>query len=236
VSNALAGKIVSAGTERNRIRVIPNGAEASLGKSMEKQEARRKLGLPADVRIILLASNLVPVKDPLTMVRAFAILRETVKDVVLVILGRGELEETLRREIGLLPTSNSVLLKGRRPHEEMPLWLAACDIVALSSLDEGSPLMAVEGLISGKPFVGTAVGGVPEIISDESLGLLVEPANPSALAGGLKEALGRKWDKGKLVQHGLKYSWENLSGQISQAYAEVCGRVCAGTSQECSSA
>ncbi|MCX5800458.1 MAG: glycosyltransferase [Candidatus Eisenbacteria bacterium] len=236
VSNALAGKIVSAGTERNRIRVIPNGAEASLVKSMDKQEARRKLGLPADVRIILLASNLVPVKDPLTMVRAFAILSETVKDVILVILGRGELEETLRREIGLLPASNSVLLKGRRPHEEMPLWLAACDIVALSSLDEGSPLMAVEGFISGKPFVGTAVGGVPEIVSDESLGLLVEPANPSSLAGGLKEALGRKWDKEKLARHGLKYSWENLSKQISQVYAEVCGCVCARTSQEGSSA
>jgi teichuronic acid biosynthesis glycosyltransferase TuaC len=222
VSDVLASKIRSAGIER-RIRVIPNGADASLAKPVNKEEARRKLDLPLEARIVLLASNLVPVKDPLTMVKAFVILRQSMKDVILVILGTGELEESVRREIAQLCASDLILLKGRRPHEEIRFWLAACDVVALSSLDEGCPLIALEGFISGKPFVGTAVGGVPEIVPDADIGILVEPANPSSLARALRAALMRTWDREKLVQHGLKYSWENLSKQISEVYAEVCG-------------
>jgi len=224
VSNALAGKIVSAGAERQKIRVIPSGVETSLAKAMNKDEARGKLGLPLEARIVLLASNLVPVKDPLTMVRAFVILRETVRNAILVVLGKGELEDTVRREIDQLLASDFILLKGRRPREEMSLWLAACDIVALSSLDEGCPVIALEGFVSGKPFVGTAVGGVPEIVPDESIGILAEPANPSSLAGALRAALEKRWDTEKLVQHGLEYSWEKLSDQVSRVYAEVHDR------------
>jgi len=221
VSKALAGKIESVGIEKKRIRVIPSGVEASLGKSTNKEEARRKLGLPMKARIILLAANLVPVKDPLTMVRAFVILRETIKDAILVILGRGELEEAVRKEIGQLLFSDFILLKGIRPREEVPLWLAACDVVALSSLDEGCPVIALEGFVSGRPFVGTAVGGAPEIAPDESVGILAEPGNPSSLARALRAALEKRWDTDRLVQHGLKYSWENLSKQVSGVYAEV---------------
>lgn len=224
VSNALADKIASIGVEKRKIRVIPSGVETSLAKTMNKDETRRKLGLPLDVRVVLLASNLVPVKDPLTMIRAFVILRETVKNAVLVVLGKGELEETIRREVGQLVESDFILLKGRRPREEMPLWLAACDIVALSSLDEGCPVIALEGFVSGKPFVGTAVGGVPEIVPDESIGILAEPGNPSSLAAALRAALEKRWDTQKLVQHGLKYSWESLSDQVSRVYAGVNDR------------
>jgi teichuronic acid biosynthesis glycosyltransferase TuaC len=221
VSKTLAGKIESAGIDRKRIRVIPSGVEASLMKSANKEEARRKLGLPVKTRVILLASNLVPVKDPLTMVRAFVILREAIKDVILVILGRGELEEAVRRESAQLLLSDFILLKGRRPREEVPLWLAACDVVALSSLDEGCPVIALESFVSGRPFVGTAVGGVPEIIPDESIGILAEPADPSSLARALRAALDKRWDTDKLVQHGLKYSWENISKRVSEVYAEI---------------
>jgi glycosyltransferase involved in cell wall biosynthesis len=158
------------------------------------------------------------------MVRAFVILRETMKDAILVILGKGELEETVRREIGELLASDFILLKGRRPREEIPFWLAACDVVTLSSLDEGCPVIILEGFVSGKPFVGTAVGGVPEIVPDDSLGILAEPANPASLARALKTALEKRWDPEKLVQHGLRYSWENLGKRVSGVYAEV-GRI-----------
>jgi glycosyltransferase involved in cell wall biosynthesis len=69
------------------------------------------------------------------------------------------------------------------------------------------------------------VGGVPEIIPDESIGILAEPADPSSLARALRAALDKRWDTDKLVQHGLKYSWENISKRVSEVYAET-GRMC----------
>jgi glycosyltransferase involved in cell wall biosynthesis len=218
VSGALTEKMRSSGIEGTKMHVIPSGADSSLRDSMNREKAREALGLPSDDKIVLLASNLVPVKDPLTMLRAFALLRSNEKSAILVILGEGELEESLREEALRLEVSDCVHFKGRRPREEVPLWLSASDVVSLSSLDEGSPIIALEAFMSGRPFVGTAVGGVPEIVPDESVGLLVEPADPEALAGALKEALQREWNQERLVRHGLGFSWETLSEKIAGVY------------------
>jgi glycosyltransferase involved in cell wall biosynthesis len=233
VSKALAEKIESAGTEKSRIRVIPSGVDAVFADVADKEDARRRLGLPHGARVVLMASNLVPVKDPLTMLRAFLTVRETVNDATLVILGKGELEETLRSEVNRLNASGFVLLKGKRPREEIPFWVAACDVVALSSLDEGCPVIALEGFVSGKPFVGTAVGGVPEIVPDESIGILAKRGDPFSLARALKTALEKQWDAGKLVRHGLTYSWENVSVRISRVYDEACGLGVAACGASC---
>lgn len=219
VSDALTRKVSAAGVRGATMHVVPSGADSSLVDSVGKSEAREALGFPADAKIILMASNLVPVKDPLTMLRAFAIVRASERNVVLVVLGTGELEASLRREILALGLSDAVYLKGRRPREEVPLWLSASDVVSLSSLDEGCPVIALEAFMSGRPFVGTAVGGLPEIVPDESVGLLVEPAEPEALAGALREALRRQWSEEQLVEHGLKFSWETLSVKIEGVYA-----------------
>jgi len=219
VSNALARKIHASGVEGPEMHVMPSGADSSFRHSVSKKEARETLGLPVDGKIILLASNLVPVKDPLTMLKAFAILRASQENTLLVILGKGELEESVRKEIIALQISEYVFLKGRRPREEVPLWLSASDVVSLSSLDEGCPIIALEAFMSGRPFVGTAVGGVPEIVPDDSVGLLVEPADPEALANALREALRTDWNHERIVQHGLSFSWETLSERIESVYA-----------------
>jgi len=221
VSKALGDKITSFGVRPKKTRVVPSGVELLLSGATNREEARRRLGLPLDARIVLFAANLVPVKDPVTMVRAFLILREAMTNALLVILGTGELEEAVREEVRKESASGFILLKGRRPRDEIPFWLAACDVVALSSIDEGCPVIALEGFVSGKPFVGTAVGGIPEIVPSEDFGLLSEAGNPSSLAGRLALALEKRWDKEVLVKHGRSFSWENQSSQISRVYDEV---------------
>ncbi|UCF79345.1 MAG: glycosyltransferase [Candidatus Eiseniibacteriota bacterium] len=219
VSQALVERMRAFGLEGVKTRVIPSGADQLLPDSMGQKEAREALGLPAGGKIVLMASNLVPVKDPVTMLRAFAVLRGSEVDATLVILGKGELEPVLQREIAALDISDAVLLKGRRPRDEVPLWLRASDVVALSSLDEGCPVIALEAFASGRPFVGTAVGGVPEIVPDGGVGILVEPSDPEALAAALKEALGKSWNREHIVRHGLRFSWETVTRRISAVYA-----------------
>lgn len=74
----------------------------------------------------------------------------------------------------------------------------ACDVFILPSLSEGNPTVMFECLGCGKPFVGTKVGGIPEIINSEDYSLLCEPANPKELAEKILIALDKGWDNEKI--------------------------------------
>lgn len=217
VSSALADRVRAAGVKDGATSVVPSGVDLSELGRVGKKEARVRLGLPDGPPLVLFAANLVPVKDPVTVLKAFAGLRRSRKDAVLVVLGRGELETLVSDECRSLGLSDSVMLLGRRPRAEVPLWLAASDVVALSSTDEGCPVIALEAFASGRPFVGTAVGGLPEVVPKE-VGILVEAKNPAALARALEEALNRTWDEDALRAHGRKFSWESVVSRVEAVY------------------
>ena len=61
-------------------------------------------------------------------------------------------------------------------------WIKSCDLFALPSLNEGNPTVIFEAPGCGKPFIGTKVGRIPEVITSGERGLLVDPANPDDLA------------------------------------------------------
>ncbi len=222
VSRALAERVraVRGQSPAGTTSVVPSGVDLSELGRVSRQDARTRLGIPAGAGVVLFAANLVPVKDPLTMLRAFGKLKTRRKDAVLAVLGSGELESALSAECRALGLSNSVMFLGRRPRDEVPLWLAASDAVALSSVDEGCPVVVLEALAAGRPFVGTAVGGVPDVVP-EGAGILVEARNPDALAAALDDALGRTWDEAALAAHGRKFSWESVASGIEAVYAGV---------------
>jgi glycosyltransferase involved in cell wall biosynthesis len=224
VSRPLADRVrtVRAGADAGSTSVVPSGVDLSELGHVNKADARAGLGIPAETRLVLFAANLVPVKDPLTMLRAFGRLKARRKDAVLAVLGRGELEGALADEARSPGLSDSVMFLGRRPREEVPLWLAASDVVALSSTEEGCPVVALEALASGRPFVGTAVGGLPDIVP-ESAGVLVEAGDPEALARALEQALDRTWDERALVTQGRRFSWESVVSGVETVYNGLTG-------------
>ncbi|MFH0777897.1 MAG: glycosyltransferase [Candidatus Eisenbacteria bacterium] len=227
VSRALAERIHSAGVPMERIDVVSSGVDTSQVRQMAKEEARAKVGLPLEARVVLYVANLLPVKDPLTMIRAFAVLRKSRDTAFLVVLGAGELEAAVREESGKLGLSDSVLFAGRRPREEIPYWIGAADVVSLSSIEEGCPVIVQEAFAAGRPFVGTRVGGVPEIVPDH-VGILVEPREPEALAAALDSALSKSWDVRKLRAHGLTFSRDVVGSRVLEAYRLATGDRTAG--------
>ncbi len=104
------------------------------------------------------------------------------------------------------------------PDEILPLWMNACDIFVLPSLSEGNPTVMFEALGFGKPFVGTKVGGVPEVITSKDYGLLVEPGNSQDLAEKIEVALNKNWDREKIANYAEQYRWENIAEQIMKIY------------------
>lgn len=152
-----------------------------------RKEVRRSLNLEPEAEVVLSIANFKPQKDPLTMIEAFAALRKRRPRALLLFAGDGPLRGEVETAVSRLGLEDHVRLLGWR--RDVPELLAACDVVALSSLFEGLPRSAVQAVAARRSFVGTRVDGTPEIIRDGKNGYLVEPRNPEALGRALARAL-----------------------------------------------
>ena len=134
--------------------------------------------------------------------------------------GSGPLKDTLQRQIQDLQLADCVKLVGYVPGGLLPVWMNASDLFVLPSLNEGNPTVMFECLGCGKPFVGTDVGGVREIITSDDYGLLVKPASVQDLAEKLLIALDRDWDNEKIASYAQQYSWGNIAKKVVRIYNE----------------
>ena len=182
----------------------------SFASSEQRRDAgRRSLSLAHDDEVILAIANFKPQKDPLTLIRAFAGTARRRPKARLLYAGDGPLRPQVEAEIKEQRLDSRVTLLGWR--DDIPDLLAACDLVALSSIFEGLPRSAVQAVAARRPFVGTDVDGTSEIIRSGHNGFLVPPRNPAALADALDLGLIRRpvdpddqtrvraWDIGPMV-------------------------------------
>jgi len=203
------------------VTVIPNGFRSDLFYPRDSSECRRVLNLPQDKKIILTVGNLELIKGQKYLIEAIGEIIRNRKDILCIIIGVGKVRSNLEHQIQSLGLDGHIMLAGGKPHDEIPHWINACDLFVLPSLNEGNPTVMFEALGCGKPFVGTKVGGVPEIIISDEYGLLVEPADPDDLAKKILAALDREWDREAILQYAERFTWENIAKEILGVYEQV---------------
>jgi glycosyltransferase involved in cell wall biosynthesis len=79
----------------------------------------------------------------------------------------------------------SIAFLGRIPADEVPGFLAAIDVLAVPSYDEGLPRVVLEAMAMGVPVVASSVGGIPEAVENGVTGILVPPGESASLAAAL---------------------------------------------------
>lgn len=164
----------------DRIQTAYNHIDVKAAKSklMGRDEARRQLGLPADLRIVGNVGRLHPDKDQKTLIEGFAKATHDQDKTILAIMGAGRLEHTLRQQAIDYGISEKVVFLGRVP--EASRYFRAFDVFVLTSNHEPFGMVLLEAMVADLPIISTSVGGAPEILGDSEL--LFEVGDSARLA------------------------------------------------------
>jgi len=212
VSAELAGHLRKV-APRARMRVMPNVVDTEMftTSSHESRDGPARL---------LVVGALAEKKGHVHLLDALAELRNR-REATLDLVGGGELREQLEAQTRRLGLTEAVRFHGEVPKERVAELMREAHLFVLPSLHENLPCVLIEAMASGLPSVGTTVGGVPELIDSQS-GVLVAPADPTALAGAIEAALDRDFDSAEMGRRAReRYSYEAVARDWTAVYEEL---------------
>jgi teichuronic acid biosynthesis glycosyltransferase TuaC len=209
----------------DKIKVVPNGVDTQMFNPSNREEARRKLGLSIDQKIIISVGALSERKGHHRVVEVMPrVLRELANTVYLVV-GAGGVEgdmgpfiNGLTQKLGI---QGSVRLLCERPHHEIARWLAAADVFCLATSNEGMANVILEALACGVPVVATRVGGNVELIRDGENGYLVPLGDQEALGRALISALNNNWDREGIAAEIKPRSWDATAADLLNEFHKI---------------
>lgn len=214
VCNDLGISIKNLGISDDKIHCVPFGIDSRKFSLLEKKSCREKLKIDIEREVILFVGNLVEIKGIDYLLEAIKILERNGRhNILLNIVGSGKLDARFREKIKEIEYCK-VVLRGEIANKDIPLWMNASDLFCLPSVSEGYPNVLMEALACGTPVVATNVGGIPEIINNASLGVLVPPRNPQALSQAIEAVLCRKWDRKLLINRARQNDWQRVTEEI----------------------
>jgi glycosyltransferase involved in cell wall biosynthesis len=192
VCEAFKRQLVSRGVLPSRIVVLHNAIspdwlnrpeQMDTAATAAAQNVSNNLG--GTERVVLAVGRLSREKAFPDLVLAVSELRRLRPDlfVRLLIVGDGPERGRIERVVHQLDLEDRVTLAGH-VRDVRPYYRDA-NVLAISSISEGSPNVLLEAMAAGVPVAATAVGGIPEIVADKKTGLLIEPRNPQAMAAAI---------------------------------------------------
>jgi glycosyltransferase involved in cell wall biosynthesis len=221
VAQPLADALREAGIPAERIEMIENGVDASHFAGVDRDAARRDLGLADDRRLLLSVGNLQPVKGHDVLLDAFALLGE---DTELGIVGGGPRRAALEQQAERLGVSGRVRFLGRLAHEDLPRLYAAADVFCLPSRNEGCPNVVLEALAAGCPVAATRVGHVPYLVRDGENGRTAPSEDAPALADALQALLSKPLPRDSVRASVSGLTWERAAERVFRVFERSLDR------------
>lgn len=201
----------------DRVRLIHHGVDTELfHPGVDGAAVRSRYGVGPGDLFVVSAGRLKPRKGHLELVRAVALLGRS--DVRLLIAGSVSsasvaYAEDLRRAVEESGLSGRVTIDRTISHRDMPAVLAAADVVAQPSHEEGLGLSVLEAMSSGRPVVTCSVPGIREILTAADLAVLAPPGDSAALAQALSTCLDDEGLRTSLARRGREHVLRHFSQQ-----------------------
>ena len=192
VSKAMTDESVLWGTSPERVVTIYDAVDTTSFQPAG-DDLRMELGIPVDALVVGIVGQIQHIKGYSEFVQAALEIAALIPNTFFLLVGRPpddegrELERKLRNAILESAYASAFFMVGHR--DDIERTMRTIDVLAIPSWTESFGRVAVEGQAVGKVVIGTKVGGLPEIITDEENGLLISPRNPHDLSGVLQRVL-----------------------------------------------
>ncbi len=214
--------------------VIPLGIDFGETGSVEPGRLRREMGLTRGEPLVGIVGRLCEVKNHTLFVAAAAQLTQDGSEARFAIVGDGHLRDELERQARELAVADRLLFTGFR--DDVASLYSDLDVVALTSLNEGTPLTLIEAMSNGRAVVSTEVGGVVDLmgakretVGDFTIwdhGITTPSRNLAAFTSALKYLIERPGLRREMGDRGREfirsqYSKERLVADIERLYREL---------------
>ena len=225
VSPAIRKDIEISGINPKKITYIPNAVDVNrFSCSHKSSDLRQKLGLKNSL-VVGAIGRLVPEKGHKYLLKAFKGISSAVPAAKLLMVGDGYLKDDLMAQAQNLGISDKVVFVGIQ--DDIVSVYEAIDVLVLSSLTEGLPLVILEAMSMKVPVVASAVGSIPYIINNGE-GILVEPKNIEELERAMfvalhDKALGRRMGEKAREKVTTNFSLEIFSQNYINLYKRIAG-------------
>ncbi len=161
--------------------IIPAGKLVAINNGIPVDDFVTVQSRPVDGNFVFgIVGRLVPVKNHQSLLEAFALVVRAKPNVRLEVLGDGPLHTQLQAQAAALGIAEQVQFHGY--HSDVPGFLGQIDCAMLCSLSEGLPLSILEAMAAGRPVIGTAVGGMPDLVNEACCGWVCQADRPADLA------------------------------------------------------
>jgi len=207
VCNALIDVLRGWGVTENKLHVMRNGVDLERFKPVPQPQARARLGLTAGP-VLLSVGHLIERKGHHVAVAAMPALVQRFPGVQLLIVGEGEERGRLEHQITDLGLQANVRLMGAIANTELATWYSAADALILASSREGWANVLLESMACGTPVLATRIWGTPEVVADDSVGLLVDRREGDALAAAAVQLLDHPRDRAHVRRYAEGFGWE----------------------------
>ncbi|MGN3975362.1 glycosyltransferase [Tsuneonella sp. SYSU-LHT278] len=220
VCAALAEDMTAIGLPRDKITLHYTGLDRDRFRPLQHPQLRRRLarelavGLPDAAPVLVTVGALIARKGQALVIEALTDLPE---DTILLLVGRGEDEGSLRQLAQHCGVADRVHFLGSLDHDLLPLVLSAADAMVLPSASEGLANAWVEALACGTPLVITDAGGAREVVTAPDAGVITA-RNPEAIAAGIRQVLDDPPARSETAEMADRFSWRANAEALARYY------------------
>jgi teichuronic acid biosynthesis glycosyltransferase TuaC len=211
-SEHLRQRAIDMGISPSKVRTIRNGCNPSVFHLADRGAARVQLAVDAKAELVLFVGRLDTAKGIEELLEAFKLLADRRPNLQLAFVGDGPGGVHLRSKARHLGLEDRITLNGACSSPGVAQWLAAANVLALPSYNEGYPNVVIEALSCGRPVIATNVGGILELVNEES-GILIVPRDSRALAVAIEKAMDRRWDEYSISEQ-FRRSWDEAAEEL----------------------
>jgi glycosyltransferase involved in cell wall biosynthesis len=213
--------------KKQNIRVIHDGILPLSIPTINESDLKEKFDLPPDRPIIGIFGNLIKLKQHRVFLEVAAKLLEKQSNLIFIIVGDGPERSNIEKFAVKLGIIDQIYLLGYQ-EDTLPLY-RMCDLVLLTSQQEGIPNTIMEAMMMEKPVIAFDVGGISELIVNEKNGILIPPNDIYVMtqkAIQLIEDKRRMDEMGKIAREHIlsNYSFQNMVIEIENYLQELIER------------